>query len=161
MARRKNESDEGGREQHLDNSNIAIVAAEDSRERIGMVDAEALRSTYEEETQLATTTQGQEVGSHTNSKTAVVLIESDEIKGGSGHGVHLYVRKIKLEQIRLRCEISYAISAGKIGPSLGAGFEVALRYRLFGREGENDAAEAAGEQIGRYLAAYVNAGCST
>lgn len=59
MARRKNESDEGGREQHLDNSNVAIVAAEDSRERIGMVDTKALGGTYEEEAQLATATQSQ------------------------------------------------------------------------------------------------------
>lgn len=84
MARRKNESDEGGREQHLDNSNVAIVAAEDSRERIGMVDAKALGGT--------------------NSKTAVVLIESDEIEGGSSHGVYQYVRETQLGQIRLLCE---------------------------------------------------------
>lgn len=59
MARRKNESDEGGREQHLYNSNVPIVAAEDSRERIGMVDAKALGSTYEEEAQLAIATRYQ------------------------------------------------------------------------------------------------------
>lgn len=54
----------------------------------------------------------------------MVLIESDEIEGGSSHGVYLYVRDpVGTNPIALR-GVSYAISAGKIGPSLGTRFDL-------------------------------------
>lgn len=46
VAGREDEGDEGGREEHLDDGDVAIVAAEYPGERVGMVDAEALRGTY-------------------------------------------------------------------------------------------------------------------
>ena len=66
MTGRENESDEGCREKHLDNGNVAIVAAEYSIEGLGVVDAEALG------------------GSH--SQAAVVLIEGDEVESRIRHG---------------------------------------------------------------------------
>lgn len=41
MAGGENESNEGGREEHLNDRDIAIVAAEDLGEGIGVVNAEA------------------------------------------------------------------------------------------------------------------------
>lgn len=49
MARREDEGDEGGGEQHLDDGHIAIIAAEDLGKGIGMVDAEALGGAYHAE----------------------------------------------------------------------------------------------------------------
>ena len=45
MSWREDECDEGCGKQHLDNSDIAIIAAEDFGEGIGVVDAETLRGT--------------------------------------------------------------------------------------------------------------------
>lgn len=46
MARREDEGDEGGGEQHLDDGDIAIIAAEYLRKGVGMVNAEALGGAY-------------------------------------------------------------------------------------------------------------------
>lgn len=45
MARGQDKSDKGGREEHLNDRDVAIVAAEDLGEGIGVVDAEAFRGT--------------------------------------------------------------------------------------------------------------------
>ncbi len=42
MARGEDEGDEGGGEEHLDDGNVTIFAAEDLGEGVGVVDAEAL-----------------------------------------------------------------------------------------------------------------------
>ena len=44
----QDQGDKGGREEHLDDCDVAIVAAEDSRKWICMVDAEAFRGTCRE-----------------------------------------------------------------------------------------------------------------
>lgn len=66
MSRRQDKCDEGCREQHLDDGNVTIIAAEDSRKRICVVDTKAFGSA--------------------DSKTAVILIEGDEIKSRASHG---------------------------------------------------------------------------
>ena len=60
MSRGEDECNEGGGEEHLDNSDVAIVAAEYPGEGIGVVDAKALRGT--------------------DSQAAVVLVEGDEVE---------------------------------------------------------------------------------
>lgn len=42
MAGREDESDERCREEHLDDGDVAVIAAEDSRERVCVVDSKAL-----------------------------------------------------------------------------------------------------------------------
>lgn len=42
VPRREDEGDERGREEHLDDANVAVIAAEDAGEGIGVKDAEAL-----------------------------------------------------------------------------------------------------------------------
>lgn len=42
MARREDESDERRREEHLDDGDITVIAAEDAREWVCVVDSEAL-----------------------------------------------------------------------------------------------------------------------
>jgi len=45
MPRRENQSHQRGREEHFYNSNIAIVAAKNARERIGVINAKAFGGT--------------------------------------------------------------------------------------------------------------------
>jgi hypothetical protein len=52
MSRRQDKSDEGCREQHLDDGNVTIITAEDSRERICVVDTKAFGCAYRAEPQL-------------------------------------------------------------------------------------------------------------
>lgn len=42
VARGEGEGDEGGGEEHLDDGRVALIAAEDAGEGVGVVDAEAL-----------------------------------------------------------------------------------------------------------------------
>jgi len=42
MSRGQDESNEGSREEHLDNGDITVIAAEDLGEGLGMVDTKAL-----------------------------------------------------------------------------------------------------------------------
>ncbi len=46
VAGRKNEGNEGGGEEHLDDGDVAIVAAKYLGKRVGVVDAEALRRAF-------------------------------------------------------------------------------------------------------------------
>lgn len=41
MAGRKNQGDQRGREQHFDNRNVSVIAAEYPGERVRVIDAEA------------------------------------------------------------------------------------------------------------------------
>jgi hypothetical protein len=43
MPRRQDQSDKRGREEHFDDGDIAIVAAEDLGEGVGMIDSKAFR----------------------------------------------------------------------------------------------------------------------
>lgn len=43
MSRRQDQSDERGGEEHFDDGDISVVAAEDLGERVCMVDSEAFR----------------------------------------------------------------------------------------------------------------------
>lgn len=52
MSRRQDKCDEGCREQHLDDGNVTIIAAEDSRKWICVVDTKAFGSAYRAEPQL-------------------------------------------------------------------------------------------------------------
>ena len=45
MSRRKNESYQRRREQHLNNGNVTLIATEDFGERIGVIYSEAFRCT--------------------------------------------------------------------------------------------------------------------
>lgn len=45
MTRGEDQGDEGGGKEHFDDGDIAIVAAEDLGEGIGMIDAETFRGT--------------------------------------------------------------------------------------------------------------------
>jgi hypothetical protein len=63
---RENQSDKRSREEHFDNRDMAIVAVEDLGKGIGVEDAEAFCSG--------------------DSKTAVVLIERDEVEVAVRHG---------------------------------------------------------------------------
>ena len=45
MSRGEDESDKRGGEEHLDDGDVAIIAAEYLRERVGMIDAESLGGT--------------------------------------------------------------------------------------------------------------------
>jgi hypothetical protein len=46
MPRREDEGDEGGGEEHLDDSDVAVITAEYPREWVCVVDSEAFRGTY-------------------------------------------------------------------------------------------------------------------
>lgn len=46
MARGEDEGDEGSREEHLDDGDVAIIAAKYLGERVGVVDAETLGGAY-------------------------------------------------------------------------------------------------------------------
>jgi hypothetical protein len=83
MSRRQDKSDEGCREQHLDDGNVTIITAEDSRERICVVDTKAFGCA--------------------DSKTAVVLIKGDEIKRWTGHG------EIEVLAVKLVCSKTVAV----------------------------------------------------
>lgn len=65
MARRYNQCDKRGREEHFNEGHIGLLGGEDSGEWIGVVDAEALGGT--------------------DSDTAVVLVESNEVDVGDSH----------------------------------------------------------------------------
>lgn len=49
MAGRENQGDQRGRKQHFDNRNISIIAAEYTRERVRVIDAEAFGGAWKQE----------------------------------------------------------------------------------------------------------------
>lgn len=65
VARRYDQCDKRGREEHFNEGHIGLLGGEDSGEWIGMVDAKALGGT--------------------DSDTAVVLVESNEVDVGDSH----------------------------------------------------------------------------
>lgn len=65
MARRYDQRDKRGREEHFNEGHIGLLGGENSGEWIGVVDAEALGGT--------------------DSDTAVVLVESNEVDVGDSH----------------------------------------------------------------------------
>lgn len=66
MAGREDEGDKRSREEHLDDGNVAVIAAEYSREWIGVIDSKALGCS--------------------NGQAAVILIEGNKVECRIGHG---------------------------------------------------------------------------
>lgn len=90
MAGRKNERDKGGGEEHLNDADVPVITAKDFGERIGVIDAEALRSACwsersEFEVSLGPTAKEYRKLPRTDSQTAVVLVESYVVESCGGH----------------------------------------------------------------------------
>lgn len=97
MAGRKNQGDQRGREQHFDNRNVPVIAAEYSGERVCVIDAETFGGACRQKQmggyvslcmsdERGQRSAGRWVILFTNSKAAMVLVKCDEVERWGCHG---------------------------------------------------------------------------
>jgi len=84
MSWREDEGDKRRREKHFNDGDAAVIAAEDLGERVGVIDAETLRGSWQKR-QVSDTRPVQDAGGGeqdrllTDSETAVVLVEGYKV----------------------------------------------------------------------------------